>query len=87
MGRVFTEAEDLQSDLDIAIIGYHVWVNRFSRDADILGKTIRLAADRTRQPCRPGRLQARDDRDAREGERIVNANTKEHRRKIGAAQG
>ena len=44
MGRVFTEAEDLQSDLDIAIIGYHVWVNRFSRDADILGKTIRVNA-------------------------------------------
>ena len=44
MGRVFTEAEDLQSDLDIAIIGYHVWVNRFSRDADILGQTIRVNA-------------------------------------------
>ena len=44
MGRVFTEDEDLQSDLDIAIIGYHVWVNRFSRDADIIGKTIRVNA-------------------------------------------
>ena len=44
MGRVFTEEEDLQSDLDIAVIGYHVWVNRFSRDQDIIGKTIRVNA-------------------------------------------
>ena len=44
MGRVFTEEEDLQSDLDITILGYHVWVNRFSRDPDIIGRTIRVNA-------------------------------------------
>ena len=44
MGRVFTDEEDLQSDLDITIIGYHVWANRFSRDPDIIGRTIRVNA-------------------------------------------
>jgi predicted permease len=44
MGRVFTQAEDLETDLDIVILGYHVWVNRFNRDPDIIGKSIRVSA-------------------------------------------
>jgi predicted permease len=44
MGRVFTEAEDLQTNLDIVVLGYHVWVNRFNRDPDIIGRSIRVSA-------------------------------------------
>ncbi len=47
VGRVFTEAEDLVEDQDIVILGYHVWVNRFDRDPDIIGKTIRANARTT----------------------------------------
>jgi predicted permease len=47
LGRVFTEAEDLVEDQNIAILGYHVWVNRYDRDPDIIGKTIRANAQPT----------------------------------------
>jgi hypothetical protein len=47
VGRVFTEAEDLVEDQDIVILGCHVWVNRFDRDPDIIGKTIRANARTT----------------------------------------
>ena len=44
IGRTFTEAEDLRTDLDIVILGYHVWMNRFNRDPDIIGTTVRVNA-------------------------------------------
>jgi predicted permease len=44
LGRVFTDEEDLIANQDIVILGYHVWVNRFDRDPDIIGKTIRANA-------------------------------------------
>ena len=44
LGRVFTDEEDLQENLDLVILGYHVWVNRYGRDPAILGQTIRVSA-------------------------------------------
>jgi len=44
MGRNFTDDEDLATDVDLVILGYHVWVNRYDSDPDIIGKTLRLNA-------------------------------------------
>jgi putative ABC transport system permease protein len=44
MGRNFTEDEDYVTDLDLVILGYHVWANRYDRDPGIIGKTLRLNA-------------------------------------------
>ena len=44
MGRGFSEDNDFQVDLDVALIGYHIWVNRFDRDPDVIGKTVRINA-------------------------------------------
>lgn len=44
MGRGFTEEEELSADPDVVILGYHVWVNRYDRDPNILGRTLRVNA-------------------------------------------
>lgn len=47
MGRAFTPEEDYVADPGVVIIGYHIWVNRFSKDPAIIGKTIRVNATPT----------------------------------------
>ena len=44
MGRGFTAEEELTTDPDVVILGYHVWANRYDRDPDIIGRTLRLNA-------------------------------------------
>jgi putative ABC transport system permease protein len=41
LGRVFTAQED-EARQPLAVIGYALWMNRFQRDPNILGKTIDL---------------------------------------------
>ena len=42
MGRTFTNAEQNGTAAPVAIIGYHLWQQRFAGDAQILGKSIRV---------------------------------------------
>ncbi|MBT8338171.1 MAG: ABC transporter permease [Gemmatimonadetes bacterium] len=42
MGRTFRAGEDDFGAALTAVIGYHVWQNRFGGDADIVGRTLRL---------------------------------------------
>ena len=44
LGRVFTDEEDLQENMDLVTLAYHVWVNRYGRDPAIIGQTIRASA-------------------------------------------
>lgn len=44
LGRAFGAEDDFRPDPDVAIIGYHVWEQRFDRDPDIVGRTIRINA-------------------------------------------
>ena len=44
LGRTFTPQEDLVANELIIILGHHVWENRYDRDPDIIGKTIRVNA-------------------------------------------
>jgi putative ABC transport system permease protein len=44
LGRGFNDDDDFRIDLDIVVIGYDVWVNRFDRDPDIIGRTVRVNA-------------------------------------------
>ena len=44
MGRGWTPEEDFQTGVDVVVIGYHIWVNRFDRDPDIIGRSVRLDA-------------------------------------------
>jgi putative ABC transport system permease protein len=44
MGRGFSDEDDFRTDLDIVILAYHVWANRFDGDPGIIGRTIRLNA-------------------------------------------
>jgi putative ABC transport system permease protein len=44
MGRTFISEEDYTKDLNVVILGYHIWANRYDRDPDIIGKTLRLNA-------------------------------------------
>ncbi len=44
LGRPFTPAQDLLPDQNEVILAYHIWVDRYGADPDILGKTIRVNA-------------------------------------------
>ncbi len=44
MGRGFTEEEELTDEPDVVILGYRLWVNRYDRDPDILGRALRVNA-------------------------------------------
>jgi predicted permease len=44
MGRGLTAEDDFRADHDVVVLGYHLWVNRFDRDPDIIGKAIRINA-------------------------------------------
>ena len=44
MGRPFTEEEAFSPDPGVVLLGYDVWVNRYDRDPDIVGATIRVNA-------------------------------------------
>lgn len=44
MGRTFTADEDFVTDLNVVILAYHLWANRYDRDPAIIGKTLRLNA-------------------------------------------
>jgi len=44
MGRGLTAEDDFRVDHDVVVIGYHLWVNRFDRDPDIIGKVVRVNA-------------------------------------------
>jgi putative ABC transport system permease protein len=44
MGRVFTPDEDYVENPNVVLLGYHIWANRYDRDPDIIGKTLRLNA-------------------------------------------
>lgn len=44
MGRTLSPDEDFVPDNDVVLLGYHVWVNRYDRDPQIIGKTLRLNA-------------------------------------------
>jgi putative ABC transport system permease protein len=44
MGRGLTAEDDFLVDNDVVVIGYHLWVNRFDRDPDIIGKVVRVNA-------------------------------------------
>ncbi len=44
MGRTFTPEEDYVPDLDLVVLAYHVWANRYGSDPNIVGSTIRLNA-------------------------------------------
>jgi putative ABC transport system permease protein len=42
LGRTFAAGEDQRGSEPVVIIGYQIWTNRFGRDADIIGKTLRV---------------------------------------------
>jgi putative ABC transport system permease protein len=44
MGRVFTPDEDYVENSNVVVLGYHIWANRYDRDPDLIGKTLRLNA-------------------------------------------
>ncbi|MCZ6917861.1 MAG: ABC transporter permease [Gemmatimonadetes bacterium] len=44
MGRTFLPEEDFVTGEPIILLGHHVWENRYDRDPQILGKTIRVNA-------------------------------------------
>ncbi len=44
MGRTVSLDEDFVPDTDVVVLSYHVWANRYDRDPQIVGKTLRLNA-------------------------------------------
>ena len=44
MGRTFLPEEDFVTGEPIILLGHHVWENRYDRDPQIVGKTIRVNA-------------------------------------------
>ena len=44
MGRTFLPEEDFATAGPIIVLGHHVWENRYDRDPQIVGKTIRVNA-------------------------------------------
>ncbi len=44
MGRTFLPEEDFVTGEPIILLGHHVWENRYDRDPEIVGKTIRVNA-------------------------------------------
>lgn len=42
LGRTFAAGEDRRGSEPVVIIGYQIWTNRYGRDADIIGKTLRI---------------------------------------------
>jgi predicted permease len=44
MGRTFLPEEDFLTAGPIILLGHHVWENRYDRDPEIVGKTIRVNA-------------------------------------------
>jgi putative ABC transport system permease protein len=42
MGRYFTEQEDVLGGPAVAMVTYEAWVNRYQRDPNIMGRSVRL---------------------------------------------
>jgi putative ABC transport system permease protein len=42
LGRTFAVGEDRRDSEPVVIIGYQIWTNRFGRDPNIIGRTLRL---------------------------------------------
>ena len=47
MGRMLAAADELPGAPSVVLIGYPVWKNRFAKDAQILGRTIRVNGEPT----------------------------------------
>lgn len=42
LGRTFAAGEDSRGSEPVVIIGYQIWTNRYGRDPEIVGKTLRV---------------------------------------------